>query len=404
LNRKQLIAALFYALMLGYASLFPFQGWRLPDEGLLAWCSHLPDNISRSDLFVNVIAYLPLGFLLLRLLPGNGAKALSVLLATAAGIALSFTMELTQAFLPSRTSSTLDLFTNGLGTMLGALSALLWQESAAPQGALGRWRDSHLQQGRGAEIGVGVLLCWALSQLAPFVPSLDLGGIKHALKPLWYTAHDLSRFDLPHAATYCCYLAALGVAAQVSVRQRSRPLPFFTLFAFCVLSSKIFILGRELSLEALSGLLGAVALWVVMSLCRERMRRYLAMSLVLVGFAVYELKSGGGGSVAASFNWIPFRGELARELTGFGSILEGVWPFAALSLFFLLPSRKGERAFIVGGILVLLFVFTLEWLQLTIPGRSADLTPVLLALSGWLAPWLYLRRPDKIVVTSDIQG
>ena len=225
MNRKHLIAAALYALMLAYASLFPFQGWHLPQEGMLAWCApHFPDRISRSDLLVNVIAYLPLGFLLLRMLPHQGAKALPLLLATAAGTALSFAMELTQTFLPSRTSSTLDLFTNGSGTMLGALFALCWRESAAPQGALGRWRDRHLRQGVEAEIGAGVVLCWALSQLAPFVPSLDLGSIKNALKPLWYAAHDLSRFDLPHAATYCCYLAALGVVAQGSVRQRSLPL------------------------------------------------------------------------------------------------------------------------------------------------------------------------------------
>ena len=396
MNRKHLIAAALYALMLAYASLFPFQGWHLPQEGMLAWCApHFPDRISRSDLLVNVIAYLPLGFLLLRMLPHQGAKALPLLLATAAGTALSFAMELTQTFLPSRTSSTLDLFTNGSGTMLGALFALCWRESAAPQGALGRWRDRHLRQGVEAEIGAGVVLCWALSQLAPFVPSLDLGSIKNALKPLWYAAHDLSRFDLPHAATYCCYLAALGVVAQGSVRQRSLPLPSFALFAFCVLCGKIFILGRQISLEALGGLLAAAALWAVMSPFGERVRHYLAMLLLLAGFAAYELKSGAGSSVAAGFNWVPFQGQLARELTGFGSILEGVWPFAALSLLSLLPSQKGKGVFALGGTFVLLFVFTLEWQQLSIPGRSADLTPVLLALSGWLAPWLYSRRAAR---------
>ena len=392
MKRNYQIATAIYLLMLFYASLFPFQGWRLPEAGLLAWLApRFPGHVSKSDLLVNVIAYLPLGFLLQRLWEGRSGRGAALMLAVLCGLAFSLSMELSQSALPSRVSSIVDLITNTLGTASGALAALLWQASAAPAGWLGGSREKHLLPGPRAEAGLLVLGCWALSQLAPFVPSLDLGGIKNALKPVWYTAHDLSLFDLPHAATYWCNLAALGIVARGSIRQRSLPLALFLVFAAAVLTAKIFVLGRQLSLEALSALPVAVVLWSAMSFFSERMRGHAATLLLLVGFAVYELKPVAGAvATVESFNWVPFRGQLARELSGFGTILEGLWPFAALSLLLMVRTGSRLRGAAAGGVCVFAFVFALEWQQITIPGRSADITQPLLALAGWLAPLVYL--------------
>jgi VanZ family protein len=41
----------------------------------------------------------------------------------------------------------------------------------------------------------------------------------------------------------------------------------------------------------------------------------------------------------------------------------------------------------IGGLLVLAVMFALEWQQQTIPGRHADITDILLALTGWSLPW-----------------
>jgi len=388
--------------MLAYASLYPFQGWRLPEQELLGWLAlKMPAHSSKSDLLVNVIAYVPFGFLLLRLCRERGGSAPAFLLAAFAGTALSFAMELTQTCLPNRNASSLDLLTNSFGTVSGALLALFWQGSASSGGSLGRWRESRMLPGPLAEIGILVVLCWALSQLAPFVPSLDLGGIRNALKPLWYTAHDLSLFRVPDAFTYCCYLSALGLVAKASLRQSSLALPFFLIFAGAVLCAKIFVLGRQISTEALGGLLAAAVLLAFLSGLSRELRCYGGVILVLAGFATYELKGGGGAVRPVGFNWVPFRGQLVRELNGFGTILEGIWPFAALSLFLL--SRVGARrgVALTGGIITLLFVFLLEWRQLAIPGRTAEITQALLALTGWLAPFFYFRYSQHPPLSAD---
>ena len=57
---------LLYAGLIAYASFFPLTGWYLPEEPLwrfLQW-PH-PGRISGADVVSNVLAYVPLGFLLI---------------------------------------------------------------------------------------------------------------------------------------------------------------------------------------------------------------------------------------------------------------------------------------------------------------------------------------------------
>ena len=61
------LAALAYAALIVYGSLYPFSGWttrgvRLFAFLILDWSGH----ISRADLVTNVLAYMPLGLLLAR--------------------------------------------------------------------------------------------------------------------------------------------------------------------------------------------------------------------------------------------------------------------------------------------------------------------------------------------------
>jgi glycopeptide antibiotics resistance protein len=76
---------------------------------------------SVSDVLLNVVLFLPLGFLfqLARRRAGYG----SVLQALAFGVLVSTALETCQLFLPGRNSSLIDVATNGLGALLGAAAA-----------------------------------------------------------------------------------------------------------------------------------------------------------------------------------------------------------------------------------------------------------------------------------------
>jgi glycopeptide antibiotics resistance protein len=70
------------------------------------------------DIFKNVIGFMPLGFCFYPFLLSFGVKR-AALLAVAAGAGVSLAMELTQAMMPARDSSTTDVLANTVGTWIG---------------------------------------------------------------------------------------------------------------------------------------------------------------------------------------------------------------------------------------------------------------------------------------------
>jgi VanZ family protein len=87
-----------------------------------------PNPIGMSDLddiAINILGFMPFGFIVYRhrrLAKPNG-RAWNVVWAVCVGATISLAIELTQVWLPNRTSSATDLFCNTLGTFLGALVA-----------------------------------------------------------------------------------------------------------------------------------------------------------------------------------------------------------------------------------------------------------------------------------------
>lgn len=113
-----------YAGLVVYASLYPFEGWRI--QGIAPWSfltAPLPKYWTGFDVVSNVLGYAPLGFLgcvaVLRLRPRWPA----VVLVTWLSLLLSLLMESLQMFLPMRVPSNVDLGLN----VAGALGAPCWR-------------------------------------------------------------------------------------------------------------------------------------------------------------------------------------------------------------------------------------------------------------------------------------
>jgi glycopeptide antibiotics resistance protein len=70
----------------------------------------------------NVVGFLPFGFCFYAYLVTRPSLKRATALTVALGTAASLTIEVLQAFLPTRASGTSDLFTNALGTFIGALA------------------------------------------------------------------------------------------------------------------------------------------------------------------------------------------------------------------------------------------------------------------------------------------
>jgi VanZ family protein len=165
-----------YAGLIVYASLYPFSGWRLPNDSVFAF---LPLPWSRwwngFDLVANLLGYLPLGLLVFGARVRGGATATSGLVwAVAAGALLSLTMEIVQNGLPQRVPSNLDLLLNVLGSVAGAALGLLvhWL------GGIERWQSLRERWfiARSAG-GIALLVLWPVGLLFPAPVPLGLGQV-----------------------------------------------------------------------------------------------------------------------------------------------------------------------------------------------------------------------------------
>ncbi len=175
-----------YLALLVYASLYPFLDWRF--EGVDGtWLLRQPMARLRwldADVWMNVLGYMPLGFLLalglLRTLrSANVARLLAcVLVATIACAMWSLGMETLQTLLPRRVPSSRDLLTNAIGGALGASLALVLDRA----GVLGHWqawRSRWLQPNAQAE--VALLVSWPFALLSPSAVPLGLGQVSERL-------------------------------------------------------------------------------------------------------------------------------------------------------------------------------------------------------------------------------
>lgn len=164
-----------YAALIVYASLYPFGPWVWPPgltlQGMLSlpW----PRYFGLFDQYINLLGYLPLGFLGLAagLRSGWGLWS-SIALGLLPGPILSFAMEFGQYFLPSRVPSLADWLLNSVGALVGMLICLLLNAF----GGLRRWHDVREYWFQPHCAGALALLAlWPLGLLFPAPIPLALG-------------------------------------------------------------------------------------------------------------------------------------------------------------------------------------------------------------------------------------
>ncbi|MEF7615469.1 VanZ family protein [Aquincola sp. MAHUQ-54] len=174
--------ALVYALLIVYASLYPFSSWRWPagheflDLMRLPW----PRWRDRFDEVANLLGYLPLGALLYGAVVRSGGRAwAAALLAVLLPAGLSYSMEVTQTFLASRVPSLRDWVLNAAGAAAGMLVAA----AAHRLGWVERWQAMRqrwfVRQSAGA---IALLLLWPVGLLFPQPVPLGVGQVGDELR------------------------------------------------------------------------------------------------------------------------------------------------------------------------------------------------------------------------------
>ncbi|MDO8812669.1 MAG: VanZ family protein [Gallionella sp.] len=162
-----------YALFIVYASLSPFTGWR--EQGLsFAEVLGAPLLLTYTafDAIVNLLSYLPFGFLAGMALRARFGALPSVILGLCLGVLLSASMEYSQMYLPARISSNMDLLSNSAGALLGALLAVSVASWVWFYTRLTRWRSGFFHQGKEMDFGLALLALWMFGQINPSLPML----------------------------------------------------------------------------------------------------------------------------------------------------------------------------------------------------------------------------------------
>jgi VanZ family protein len=157
--------------LITYATLHPLSGWHWPERQVFYWVLPKPGLEILNDLIANILGYIPLGLILCLAHLRSGRGALwSAFLTVLFGSVLSYSLELIQYTVPTRTPSITDWTLNTLGTVWGALAAL----TANALGLVDMW---HRLRERWfiAQAGNGLALLWLWPMGLLFPPPLPLG-------------------------------------------------------------------------------------------------------------------------------------------------------------------------------------------------------------------------------------
>ena len=329
--------ALLWAALLVYGSLYPFAGWR--DSGAPPWAFAIapwPRYWTVADLLLNVLAYLPLGFLV-ALAAGEAAnRARAWLVAATAGAALSFVLECAQSYLATRIASVADWAANTAGAALGA-SAAVAIGSRLRSGPLGRLRRSAFAPGRAADAVIVLLALWLFAQLHPAALLFGAGDLREVLGLATTAAHEPALFVRIETATAAANVVAVSLLVSAAMTPGA-PVRRFVLallvlaLALRTLAFAVLVLPQQAlawwTPGAAQGLtLGALTALVATALPRT-VRIVLAAVLVAAATALVNLAPPN-----------PYHAEFFRpwaqghfwHFNGLTRLVSALWPFAALA-------------------------------------------------------------------------
>jgi VanZ family protein len=340
-----------YAILVVYASLHPFSGWR--DRGLppLAFLgAPFPRPFHAFDFVANVIGYLPLGFLAVLAAYPVLRRAGALAFALAVALLLSFALESLQLYLPARRSSNLDLIANAMGGALGALAALGVSRRLLDQDGLNALRNRLFLPGGMADLGLVLLGLWLLAQLNPETLLFGTGDLRWLFQAPPGKLYPAELFVRVEAAVTGANIVAVGllVSCLSTPGQPTRLLSILLVsaalaahgFAFGLLVSSQDVLSW-VTPGGLYGVLAGVALLAIAVKLPRMAQLALANLALIVATALVNLAPANPYMTAALALWQ--QGHFFN-LNGATRVVSAAWPFVATCYLVLLAAmERGHR-------------------------------------------------------------
>lgn len=336
-----------YAVLTAYATLFPMAGWRDPGISAFAYLSAAwPRYVTRFDLVVNVLGYVPLGFLAVAALHPRVRGIAAFAAATAGAMALSLCLEALQSYLPARIASNLDALCNIAGAALGAALALWLAPRLLAEGPLRELRRRTFLPGAGIDMGLVLMGLWLFLQLDPTTLLFGAGDLNDYLEPRPVAGYPPRFFVVIEATTVAANLVAVAMLYSLLAAPGAFirvGLVGLTLAALAVRTAAFAILMRAedvfawLTPGAQIGLLagGAAALAAV---GLPRAARVAVAAMLLMAAAVLVNVAPPNPYFAASLK-VWQQGHFLN-FNGLTRLVSALWPFAALGYLTWLAARR----------------------------------------------------------------
>jgi VanZ family protein len=319
-----------WALLIAYASLYPFVPLRLPSADALAAIFVKPRYIVAYDVAWNVIAYIPLGTLACLYFRQAGPGVRAILKTVGFAAAFSFAMEVLQLFVPNRVASIFDVAANAGGALIGALVFIdpIYSVATKP---LGEFRERVLIPGAWGDAGLALVILWLIAQLNPALPFFGAGNI---------VGSDTGMVEMSLLQWSAVALSTCGFGLFISTLVRGDQgalrvtLVLLSVALWLKFVGASFILQPHFSDEWVSagrvaGLTVGLLAFVPLRRLARAGRIYLALVMILAG-ALFSKIFGAYSALdefLRLFRWP--HGQLASFAT-LTRFLHELWPFAAL--------------------------------------------------------------------------
>ena len=327
-----------YTLLIVYASLYPFRGWRDPPENAFGFIlAPWPRYYTIVDLGLNAIGYVPLGFLVaLRMLAFSSTRTAAVA-ATLVGTALSLAMESLQAFLPARVPSNLDLLSNGLGALAGAMVAVTLGDRWFLSGHLYRLRQRVFLPGALVDLGFVLLLLWLLTQLNPELWLFGNGDLRWLFNEAPNLHYNPEFYRWIETGVTALNLAAICLlTAALARRGQSVVGPLLALVSAALLVKSIAALtlfkpgdaALWLTPGSMLGIPAGILLYLLLGRFPGRVLTMVVAPLLLAGVLVLNMAPENPYLHASIQTW---RHGHFLSFNGVTKLVATLWPFLAVA-------------------------------------------------------------------------
>lgn len=331
-----------YAVLIAYASLYPFAGWRDPGLSAFAFLGQgWPRQLLRFDIAINVLAYAPFGVLCVAAVQPRlrGVAALGG--ATLAALSLSLTLEALQSYLPARTASNLDVLCNVAGAAFGA--ALAPAVLARLDGL--SLRSRVFLPGRDIDFGLVLLALWLCVQLNPATLLFGAGDLRPLLGPAPARGHAPEFFIRTEAFIGAANLVAVGLLLSALVAPGRPVRAMLAALVVAALAVKALAFALMMQSEAFAwltpgaqaGLVAGLAVALAAVAMPRTARLVLAAVLVMAATVFVNLASPNPYLAATLKVW---QQGTFLNFNGLTRLVGALWPFAALGYLIFLASRR----------------------------------------------------------------